>query len=135
MTTTSTTSSGGGTLDENHQIFGAIVDKAPEGMHLTAPNGLHGKKLELPYPSVGATEQVLLTAVLELAGGGVRHGHGARGRRRGAVSSAMASFSPFRPHRDICPAGHARYTAARRKASTITSRRFAPRISSSPPTT
>ncbi|MGX6601733.1 UDP-N-acetylglucosamine 1-carboxyvinyltransferase [Micromonosporaceae bacterium Da 78-11] len=43
--------------------FGAIVDKTPEGMHLTAPNGLHGTKLELPYPSVGATEQVLLTAV------------------------------------------------------------------------
>jgi UDP-N-acetylglucosamine 1-carboxyvinyltransferase len=43
--------------------FGAVVDKAPEGMHLTAPNGLHGTKLELPYPSVGATEQVLLTAV------------------------------------------------------------------------
>jgi UDP-N-acetylglucosamine 1-carboxyvinyltransferase len=32
-------------------------------MHLTAPSGLHGTKLELPYPSVGATEQVLLTAV------------------------------------------------------------------------
>ncbi|WP_369077180.1 UDP-N-acetylglucosamine 1-carboxyvinyltransferase [Symbioplanes lichenis] len=43
--------------------FGAIVDKTPQGMHLTAPNGLHGTKLELPYPSVGATEQVLLTAV------------------------------------------------------------------------
>src|SRR5690242_12799230 len=43
--------------------FGAVVDKAPEGMHLSAPNGLHGAKLELPYPSVGATEQVLLTAV------------------------------------------------------------------------
>ena len=43
--------------------FGAVVDKAPEGMHLTAPNGLHGTKFELPYPSVGATEQVLLTAV------------------------------------------------------------------------
>src|ERR1041384_5371498 len=43
--------------------FGAVVDKTPEGMHLTAPAGLHGTKLELPYPSVGATEQVLLTAV------------------------------------------------------------------------
>jgi UDP-N-acetylglucosamine 1-carboxyvinyltransferase len=43
--------------------FGAMVDKTPQGMHLTAPNGLHGTKLELPYPSVGATEQVLLTAV------------------------------------------------------------------------
>ena len=44
--------------------FGAVVDKTPEGLHLTAPNGLHGTKFELPYPSVGATEQVLLTAVL-----------------------------------------------------------------------
>lgn len=44
--------------------FGAVIDKAPEGMHLTAPSGLHGTKLELPYPSVGATEQVLLTAVM-----------------------------------------------------------------------
>jgi UDP-N-acetylglucosamine 1-carboxyvinyltransferase len=44
--------------------FGAVVEKAPEGLHLTAPNGLHGTKFELPYPSVGATEQVLLTAVL-----------------------------------------------------------------------
>ena len=43
--------------------FGAVVDKTPEGLHLTAPNGLHGTKFELPYPSVGATEQVLLTAV------------------------------------------------------------------------
>jgi len=43
--------------------FGAVVDKTPDGLHLTAPNGLHGTKLELPYPSVGATEQVLLTAV------------------------------------------------------------------------
>jgi UDP-N-acetylglucosamine 1-carboxyvinyltransferase len=43
--------------------FGAVVNKAPEGLYLTAPNGLHGTKFELPYPSVGATEQVLLTAV------------------------------------------------------------------------
>jgi len=44
--------------------FGAAVEKAPEGLHLTAPDGLRGTKFELPYPSVGATEQVLLTAVL-----------------------------------------------------------------------
>ncbi|GAA1835359.1 UDP-N-acetylglucosamine 1-carboxyvinyltransferase [Luedemannella flava] len=44
--------------------FGAIVDKQPDGITLTAPNGLRGTKFELPYPSVGATEQVLLTAVL-----------------------------------------------------------------------
>jgi UDP-N-acetylglucosamine 1-carboxyvinyltransferase len=44
--------------------FGAMVDKTPLGLDITAPNGLHGTKFELPYPSVGATEQVLLTAVL-----------------------------------------------------------------------
>src|ERR687885_2048660 len=43
--------------------FGAVVDKRPQGIHLSAPNGLRGAKLELPYPSVGATEQVLLAAV------------------------------------------------------------------------
>src|SRR5690606_16208160 len=44
--------------------FGAQVEKTPQGLDITAPNGLHGTKFELPYPSVGATEQVLLTAVL-----------------------------------------------------------------------
>ncbi|MBC7723146.1 MAG: UDP-N-acetylglucosamine 1-carboxyvinyltransferase [Burkholderiaceae bacterium] len=43
--------------------FGAVVDKTYEGINLTAPNGLKGALIELPYPSVGATEQVLLTAV------------------------------------------------------------------------
>jgi len=43
--------------------FGAHVEKRPEGLRLTAPEGLHGTKLALPYPSVGATEQVLLTGV------------------------------------------------------------------------
>ncbi|WP_164509818.1 UDP-N-acetylglucosamine 1-carboxyvinyltransferase [Gulosibacter massiliensis] len=43
--------------------FGAAVDKLPEGIRLTAPNGLTGAKIHLDYPSVGATEQVLLTAV------------------------------------------------------------------------
>lgn len=43
--------------------FGAVVDKLPEGIRLTAPNGLTGAKIHLDYPSVGATEQVLLTAV------------------------------------------------------------------------
>ena len=43
--------------------FGAVVDKTYEGINLTAPNGLKGAEIELPYPSVGATEQVLLTAV------------------------------------------------------------------------
>ncbi|HRN28737.1 MAG TPA: UDP-N-acetylglucosamine 1-carboxyvinyltransferase, partial [Terrimesophilobacter sp.] len=45
------------------RAFGAVVDKSYEGIHLTAPNGLKGATITLPYPSVGATEQVLLTAV------------------------------------------------------------------------
>ncbi|HEY6737942.1 MAG TPA: UDP-N-acetylglucosamine 1-carboxyvinyltransferase [Actinopolymorphaceae bacterium] len=44
--------------------FGAVVDKRPEGLEISAPAGLHGALIELPYPSVGTTEQVLLTAVL-----------------------------------------------------------------------
>ncbi|MBA8817435.1 UDP-N-acetylglucosamine 1-carboxyvinyltransferase [Microbacterium halimionae] len=43
--------------------FGAVVEKLPTGIRLSAPNGLHGANIHLPYPSVGATEQVLLTAV------------------------------------------------------------------------
>jgi UDP-N-acetylglucosamine 1-carboxyvinyltransferase len=45
------------------RAFGAIVDKSYEGIRITAPNGLTGANIELPYPSVGATEQVLLAAV------------------------------------------------------------------------
>ena len=43
--------------------FGAVVEKLPSGIRLSAPQGLHGANIHLPYPSVGATEQVLLTAV------------------------------------------------------------------------
>ncbi len=43
--------------------FGAVVDKREQGIYLAAPNGLRGTKISLPYPSVGATEQLLLTAV------------------------------------------------------------------------
>ena len=43
--------------------FGAVVEKRPEGLHISAPRRLQGTRLELPYPSVGTTEQVLLTAV------------------------------------------------------------------------
>src|SRR5918997_1849622 len=43
--------------------FGATVEKLPGGIALSAPSRLKGTKLELPYPSVGSTEQVLLTAV------------------------------------------------------------------------
>lgn len=48
---------------ETLRRFGASVDKRPEGVYITAPKGLHGTVIELPYPSVGATEQTLLTAV------------------------------------------------------------------------
>ncbi|MFL6098339.1 MAG: UDP-N-acetylglucosamine 1-carboxyvinyltransferase [Actinomycetales bacterium] len=43
--------------------FGAVVDKRSDGLRLTAPRRLQGTKVHLPFPSVGATEQVLLTAV------------------------------------------------------------------------
>jgi len=44
--------------------FGATVSEGPDGLYLTAKNGLKGIKYELAFPSVGATEQLLLTAVL-----------------------------------------------------------------------
>ena len=42
--------------------FGAVIEELPNGTRLSAPKGLKGAKISLPYPSVGATEQVLLTA-------------------------------------------------------------------------
>ena len=56
--------------------FGAVIEKLPTGTRLSAPNGLRGTKINLPYPSVGATEQVLLTAtrasgITELSGAAV----------------------------------------------------------------
>ena len=44
------------------RAFGAVIEKLPTGTRLSAPDGLVGAKIELPYPSVGATEQVLLSA-------------------------------------------------------------------------
>lgn len=43
--------------------FGAEVTKRESGIEIRAPHGLIGTKVRLPYPSVGATEQLLLTAV------------------------------------------------------------------------
>lgn len=43
--------------------FGAVAEEAGDGLLLRAPDGLHGIKYRLNYPSVGATEQLLLTAV------------------------------------------------------------------------
>ena len=45
------------------RAFGAELDKSHEGIRLRAPRRLVGARVDLPYPSVGATEQVLLTAV------------------------------------------------------------------------
>jgi UDP-N-acetylglucosamine 1-carboxyvinyltransferase len=45
------------------RAFGAEVEKSPAGIALRAPQRLRGAHVELPFPSVGATEQVLLTAV------------------------------------------------------------------------
>lgn len=58
------------------RAFGAEVEKEGTGIRLSAPNGLYGTKIELPYPSVGATEQVLLSAtrakgITELTGAAV----------------------------------------------------------------
>lgn len=57
---------GGRPIDYHLRIlgdFGAIVEKAPHGIRISAPKGLVGAKIRLQYPSVGATEQTLLTAV------------------------------------------------------------------------
>jgi UDP-N-acetylglucosamine 1-carboxyvinyltransferase len=43
--------------------FGAEVELAEDGLHARAAR-LRGTRIDLPYPSVGATETVLLTAVL-----------------------------------------------------------------------
>lgn len=44
--------------------MGATIDTShPDGTHITAPHGLHGAQIHLPYPSVGATEQTLFAAV------------------------------------------------------------------------
>lgn len=56
--------------------FGAEVIRTATGTHISAKNGLKGTKIHLPYPSVGATEQTLLTAVMaegltELSGAAV----------------------------------------------------------------
>ncbi len=49
---------------ETLRRFGATVDKRADGIHLSVgADGLKGALIELPYPSVGATEQTLLTAV------------------------------------------------------------------------
>lgn len=45
------------------RAFGAEVEKVADGIRIVAPNGLKGTTFTLEYPSVGATEQMLLSAV------------------------------------------------------------------------
>lgn len=44
--------------------MGATIEEATDGYRATAPNGLKGTVIELPYPSVGATETILFAGVL-----------------------------------------------------------------------
>jgi UDP-N-acetylglucosamine 1-carboxyvinyltransferase len=46
------------------ELFGANVDATSKGVKLTSKEKLKGIKFRLDYPSVGATEQILMTAVL-----------------------------------------------------------------------
>ena len=100
------------------RAFGAIVDKTTSGIRLTAPNGLHGANIELPYPSVGATEQVLLTAVRAKGVTELRErGDRARdhGPHRGAAEDGrdhLVRAQPRDPHRGRRDARAATTTAA-----------------------
>jgi len=46
------------------QKMGAHIEETDEGFQATTPNGLSGALIELPYPSVGATETSILAGVL-----------------------------------------------------------------------
>lgn len=49
---------------EGLKALGAIIEATGESYHATAPNGLHGAHIKLRFPSVGATENIILAAVL-----------------------------------------------------------------------
>ena len=44
--------------------MGAIVEEGEDSIRVTAPDGLKGARIELAYPSVGATETILFAAVM-----------------------------------------------------------------------
>jgi UDP-N-acetylglucosamine 1-carboxyvinyltransferase len=46
------------------RAMGAEIELTGGIIHATAPNGLHGAEIVLPQPSVGATENLMLAAVL-----------------------------------------------------------------------
>ena len=54
---------------ETLRKLGANVDKEhKDGIHITAPNGLHGAKIHLPYPSVGAIISVDVDRTFRIEG-------------------------------------------------------------------
>ena len=46
------------------RALGAEIEIRGESYHAHAPQGLHGARIELDFPSVGATENIMLAAVL-----------------------------------------------------------------------
>ena len=76
--------------------FGATIEKRADGQYLEAPQRLRGTKIRLPYPSVGSTEQVLLTAVL--AEGVTELSQ--RGRRAGDRGPHLRTAEDGRDHLD-----------------------------------
>ena len=46
------------------QLMGAQIETSDGYYHCTAPNGLHGATIKLPFPSVMATENLIITASL-----------------------------------------------------------------------
>ena len=44
--------------------MGAVISEEGDTLRCAAPGGLHGAAVQLPYPSVGATENLLIAAVL-----------------------------------------------------------------------
>ena len=82
------------------RAMGAEVDVGADYLEVTAPRGLTGVDLDLPYASVGATENLLMAAVL------ARGAHAHPQRRAGAGDR--------RPRR--VPGRHGRRRARRRVA-------------------
>lgn len=53
--------------------MGAEIDIEDEAIYATAPNGLHGAEIDLPFPSVGATENLMIAAVGATGGSVIRN--------------------------------------------------------------
>ena len=71
------------------RAFGAATERTDTGYKLAAPGGLRGAVIDLPFPSVGATEQFLLGAVVA-AGDSVLHNAADRAGDHGPDRDAAA---------------------------------------------